>query len=80
MLEFDAQESAQRLGVLKEQAALHPLSEEHHRALIEYLAAAGDRAGALAVYEQLRERLRSDLRVKPSAETQALIERLGRPG
>lgn len=61
----------------QEQAALDPLSEERHRALITRLAAVGDRAGAMAAYEGLRERLRSDLRIKPSAETQALIERLG---
>ncbi|MDX6692028.1 MAG: hypothetical protein QOG15_3485 [Solirubrobacteraceae bacterium] len=62
------------------QAALDPLSEERHRALIARLAAVGDRAGAMAAYEGLRARLRSDLRIKPSAETQALVERLGRAG
>ncbi len=62
----------------QEQTALDPLSEERHRALISRLAAVGDRPGAMAVYERLRERLRSDLRVRPSVETRDLIERLGR--
>jgi len=62
----------------QEQAMLDPLSEERHRALMVRLAAVGDRAAAIAAYERLRERLRSDLRVKPSAETRALVERLGR--
>ncbi|MGH2841570.1 MAG: AfsR/SARP family transcriptional regulator [Solirubrobacteraceae bacterium] len=61
----------------REQTALDPLSEERHRALILRLDAVGDRAGAILAYERLRERLRSDLRIKPSAETRALVERLG---
>jgi DNA-binding SARP family transcriptional activator len=58
----------------REQVAIDPLSEERARALIRRLAAAGDRAAALAAYERLRERLRSDLGIAPSAQTRALAE------
>ena len=40
------------------------------------LAAAGDRAGALAVGDRLRERLRTQLGIAPSPQTRALIMRL----
>src|SRR5689334_15379013 len=53
-------------------AGLDPLSEERGRALVRRLAAAGDRAAALAAAERLRERLRADLGIAPSAETRAL--------
>jgi DNA-binding SARP family transcriptional activator len=58
----------------REQVALDPLSEERARALIRRLAAAGDRAAALGAYERLRERLRTELGIAPSAETRALAE------
>lgn len=46
-------------------AAVDPLSEEAHRALIGRLAASGDRARALVVYRALVERLRRELSVTP---------------
>jgi DNA-binding SARP family transcriptional activator len=64
----------------REQVALDPLSEERGRALVRRLAAAGDRAAALAAYERLRERLRSDLGIAPSAETRALAEAVREAG
>ena len=45
--------------------------ESAARALMERLAAAGDRAGALAVYDRLAERLRTQLELAPSAVTRA---------
>ncbi len=62
----------------RELVAVEPLSEEAHRTLIRRLGAAGDRAAALAGYARLRERLRRELGVAPSAETRALVERLRR--
>ncbi len=54
--------------------ALDPLSEEHARALMRRLAVAEDRAAALSVFEQHRERLRAELRMVPSAATRALAD------
>ena len=56
--------------------ALDPLSEEHARSLMRRLALAEDRAAALAVFEQHRERLRSELRMVPSAATRALADEI----
>lgn len=65
----------------RRQAALDPLSEEIHRALMRRLDAAGDRGAALAEFAELRSRLLARLRVGPSAETESLAEslRAGRP-
>src|SRR4051812_43200540 len=51
-------DAAARLS--REQVAIDPLSEAAGRTLMRRLAAAGDRAAALAAYERLRERLRSE--------------------
>jgi DNA-binding SARP family transcriptional activator len=67
---------AQAVAHARAAAALDPLGEDVHRRLIERLAAIDDRAGALAVYEQLTERLRRQLGVGPSAATRALAVRL----
>lgn len=57
---------------------IDPLSEDAYRALMRRLAASGDRAGALTVFESLRERLRAELAIAPSPETRELAERLRR--
>ena len=57
-------------------AALTPLSEESHRALMRRLAAAGDRSGSLAVYGELRTRLLQTIRIGPSDETRRLADTL----
>src|SRR5919198_3829610 len=54
--------------------ALDPLSEEAHRDLMTRLAAAGDRPAALAVYGRFADRLRSELRIAPSAATPPLAQ------
>ena len=66
----------------RRQTKLDPLAEEPHRELIRRLAASGDRAAALAVYEKLAERLREQLRTVPSPATRELAEavRSGVPG
>jgi DNA-binding SARP family transcriptional activator len=52
--------------------AIDPLDEEAARDLMRRLVAAGDRPGALVVYERLSERLRAGLGLAPSGETRAL--------
>ena len=65
----------------RRQAAADPLGERTARDLIARLARAGDRAGAIAAHEALRDRLRRELGIVPSAETRELVEevRRGRP-
>src|SRR6185295_10734676 len=53
------------LAHLRARVALDPLSEEAHRDLMMRL----DRPAALAVYQRLADRLRSELRIAPSAAT-----------
>jgi DNA-binding SARP family transcriptional activator len=61
-------------------AAHDALSEDAHRELIRRLAAAGDRAAAITVFDQLRERLARDLHVAPSPQTRELVEEIRRDG
>ncbi|MEU4408638.1 BTAD domain-containing putative transcriptional regulator [Streptosporangium sp. NPDC023963] len=51
---------------------LDPYDEEAHRVLIASLARTGNRAAALACYEELRLRLARELGVDPAPETRAL--------
>lgn len=53
-----------------------PFDEQAHRRLMERLAAAGDRAGAIRAYTALAERLRRELGVTPSSVTRELAESL----
>jgi len=53
-------------------ARLSPNDEANHRRLIQLLAGAGDRAGALEAYA-FRERLVEDYGTEPSAETIRLV-------
>jgi DNA-binding SARP family transcriptional activator len=53
-------------------AVLAPYRESGHRVLMEILAARGNVAEALLVYESLRKRLRDDLGVAPNDEVQAV--------
>ena len=54
---------------------IDPMSEGAYRVLMRARAEAGDRAGALAAYEECRAVLRSQLGLDPSPETVALAER-----
>ncbi|HSJ23241.1 MAG TPA: BTAD domain-containing putative transcriptional regulator [Longimicrobiales bacterium] len=54
--------------------ALDPLDEPAARRLIELLHGAGDRAGALRVYEELSARLAREFELEPAPETQSSIE------
>jgi SARP family transcriptional regulator, regulator of embCAB operon len=53
-----------------------PFRESGYRLLMETLAARGDGAEALLVYDELRTRLRDELGTAPSPLTQALHKRL----
>jgi SARP family transcriptional regulator, regulator of embCAB operon len=53
-----------------------PLSETGYRLLMEALAARGDTAAALAVYEQLRRTVRDELGVDPGPAARQLHDRL----
>jgi DNA-binding SARP family transcriptional activator len=72
----DAGDSRRAVDLTRRQAALEPLSEEIHRALMRRLDAAGNRGAALAEYAELRTRMLARVRVAPSAETQELAESL----
>ncbi|HEY2602222.1 MAG TPA: AAA family ATPase [Thermoleophilaceae bacterium] len=61
-------------GWARRRLALDPLSEAAARTLMELLAEAGDRAGALAVFGKLRERFRDELGMSPSSETRELAD------
>jgi DNA-binding SARP family transcriptional activator len=69
--ELDTAERAAR--TLIERA---PYRESGHRLLMETLAARGNTAEALLVYDALRRRLRDELGAAPSAPTQALLRRV----
>jgi DNA-binding SARP family transcriptional activator len=58
---------------------LEPFRESGWRLLMEALAARGNAAEALRVYERLRVLLREELGASPAAETQALHRRLLEP-
>lgn len=51
---------------------INPLQEQFHRALMEALCRAGDRAAALAQYDAVTQRLHIDLGVEPDVQTKEL--------
>ncbi|MEU6786216.1 BTAD domain-containing putative transcriptional regulator [Nonomuraea angiospora] len=61
-------------------AGLDPYDEEAHRLLITALARGGNRAAALACYDDLRRRLADELGVEPAPETAAVRRQLVTPG
>lgn len=68
------QDSALRSG--RDLVRLAPYRESGYRLLMRALAAGDNAAEALAVYEQLRVRLRDDLGASPGPSTQALHTQL----
>ena len=78
LLEEQAQvaEPQEAIRLTRLQTARDPFDEQAHRRLIERLADAGDRAGAIRTYDALAERLRRELGVAPSAATRELVEGL----
>jgi DNA-binding SARP family transcriptional activator len=69
---------ADRLELARAIWAVDPLGEGAARSLMAALAARGERAAALDVYDTLWRRLDEALDAEPSEETQALLERLKR--
>jgi DNA-binding SARP family transcriptional activator/pimeloyl-ACP methyl ester carboxylesterase len=62
------------VALTRRQVDLDPLAEAAHRDLIRRLAAAGDPAAALAIFQRLAKRLREQLHTVPSAATRDLAE------
>ena len=60
----------------RELISAEPLRERGYRLLMEVLAARGEIAAALQVYEQLRVRLRDELGITPGAAIRAMHEKL----
>lgn len=63
---------SEEIAWLRRRTERDPFDEPAHRDLIAAMDRAGDRAGALIVYERLSERLRRELGVAPSAATRGL--------
>jgi DNA-binding SARP family transcriptional activator/KaiC/GvpD/RAD55 family RecA-like ATPase len=63
---------AEAIALSRRRATLDPLDEDAARALIGRLARSGDRAGALAAFERIRDRFRRELGISASEETRAL--------
>jgi class 3 adenylate cyclase len=63
---------ATAIGHTRVWAGLDPLHEVPVRELMRRMTVAGDRAGAIAAYERLSERLRKQLGIAPSADTREL--------
>jgi DNA-binding SARP family transcriptional activator len=66
--------------VARRLVALAPFRERGHELLMETLAARGNVAEALRVYEALRELLRDELGAAPSPALRALQQQLLRSG
>lgn len=67
------------IEVLRRATGFRPEDEGTVRRLMQLLDQSGDRASALRTYEQFANRLRSELEIEPSPETQALARDLRRP-
>jgi DNA-binding SARP family transcriptional activator/exonuclease VII small subunit len=74
--ELQAGGGAAAQATARELVARFPFRESGHRLLMEALAATGNVAEALRVYDELRLMLRDELGVAPAAEVQALHRRL----
>lgn len=67
------------IEVLRRATGFRPEDEGTVRRLMQQLDRSGDRASALRTYEQFAGRLRDELEIEPSSETQALARGLRRP-
>jgi serine/threonine-protein kinase len=56
--------------------ALDPFNEARHRTLLALLDRGGDRGGAMREHEAFAARLRAELEVEPSPETEALVREI----
>ena len=71
-----AAEPEEALAWSRRRAELDPLDEAAHRDLMSALAAAGETASALAVYDRLRVRMRRELGLLPSSASRDLAAAL----
>lgn len=71
-------EDAQALHAARRLLTLEPWLEEAHRQVMRLLARQGQRAAALAQYQQCRQVLAEELGAAPDAETTALYEQIRR--
>jgi DNA-binding SARP family transcriptional activator/predicted ATPase len=71
-----AQRYADAAQAARRQVALDPWSEVAYRRLMQALAASGDRAAALAAYEQCRRTLLAELGAEPAAATALLAQQI----
>lgn len=69
----DARDLPQAAAVAHRAAAMSPDSEGELARLVRFLDDLGDRASALAAYEEFARRLKQEYDADPSPETQALI-------
>jgi len=67
-----------RAGYARAWVALDPLDDEAQHALIEALAACGDRSGALQQYQEYEALIREQLEVEPLDQTKHLVDRIKR--
>jgi len=65
-------EFSEAIAIAKRLAALDPLREEMHRALMRLYAALGDRPAALAQYQTCKSILKRELGIAPMPETETL--------
>lgn len=72
----DAEEWGVAEACLRKAREIEPMREEAARALMEVFAGRGDRASALRVYEELRNRLDEEVGLSPSEELTSLAERI----
>jgi len=68
------------IASLRRVLIIEPWREETHRQLMVWLAQNGQRAVALAQYEQCRQLLAAELDVEPDEETEALVEQIRASG
>ncbi len=71
-----AGDSARAIALARACVQLEPLSEHGHRQLMDTLARCGDRAAALAAYEDCRQLLRQHLGVLPDEQTRTVHLRI----
>jgi DNA-binding SARP family transcriptional activator len=73
---IDRKQIAPAVEILSQIISADPYRESSHLMLIQAHLLEGNRAQGVLVYNQLRERLDSELQVEPSAETQAMYKQL----
>ncbi len=70
------QDAGQAIALARACVQLEPLSEHWHRQLMDTLAGCGDRAAALAAYEDCKALLRQQLGVLPDLQTRTVQLRI----